>query len=78
MAFENNKTIKKVVIPEGVISVGFRAFANCPELEIVLIPNSLKSTEDYAFHECPKLKFSVPKGKEAIVDYRGSVHFTAE
>ena len=77
-AFENNKTIKKVIIPEGVTSVGFRAFANCPELEIVLIPNSLKSTEKYTFYECPKLKFSVPKGKEAIVDYRGSVHFTTE
>lgn len=49
--FENNETLKRIVIPEGVRSIGRKAFAYC-DLESVVLPNSLESIGDGAFSGC--------------------------
>ena len=42
-AFRENKTVKKVVIPDGVQYIGTYAFLNCSALEDVTVPSSVKS-----------------------------------
>lgn len=55
-AFENEITLKKVEIPEGVESIGESAFYDCSNLTEVIIPESVTIIKDYAFGECINLK----------------------
>lgn len=49
--------IRKVVILNGVGSVGSYAFSNCPELsEVHILGNKVKYISDRAFNNCPSLK----------------------
>ena len=51
----NGKEIKDLVIPNGVTSIGARAFSGCSGLTSVTIPNSVTSIGDYAFRDCSGL-----------------------
>ena len=53
---KTNDTITKVVIPEGVTTIGKMAFANLINLEEVVLPRSCTTIEEMAFFNCPKLK----------------------
>lgn len=57
LAFIYNDDLKTVVIPEGVESIGYRAFYGCENLERVMIPSTLSSIEDEAFANCTNLAF---------------------
>lgn len=48
--------LKRVVIGNGVTSIGRSAFADCKELTEVVFGSSLKKIEPYAFCGCSKLK----------------------
>lgn len=48
--------IKKLVIGEGVTSVGANAFSDCDKLTSVTLPKSIKTIGGYAFNDCDKLK----------------------
>ena len=41
--FAGDISVESVVIPDGVISIGERAFEDCPMLNEVVIPNSVTS-----------------------------------
>ena len=56
-AFAYNDDLKEVVIPEGVRSIGYRAFYGCENLERVVIPSTLENIEDEAFAHCGSLKY---------------------
>ena len=56
-AFIYNDDLKEVVIPEGVKSIGYRAFYGCENLERVVIPSTLENIEDEAFAHCTSLKY---------------------
>ncbi|MBQ6829584.1 MAG: leucine-rich repeat domain-containing protein [Clostridia bacterium] len=45
-----------VVIPDGVVSIGFGAFAGCAHIETVSIPESVNNIYLAAFSECTGLK----------------------
>ncbi len=51
----NNSNVKKVVIEDGVTSIGNQAFPFCQKLASVTIPDSVTSIENYAFSECSSL-----------------------
>ena len=51
----NNSNVKKVVIEDGVTSIGNQAFPFCKKLASVTIPDSVTSIENYAFYECSSL-----------------------
>jgi len=44
-----------VTIPEGVLSIGNEAFAECANLESVVFPESLEAIDGYAFYGCRSL-----------------------
>ena len=47
--------IRKVVINEGVISVGGDSFSNCDNLTEVVLPDSMQYIEENAFMDCDNL-----------------------
>ena len=64
---KNKAKIKKVIIGDGITSVGGCAFYECEELTSVILPEGLKSIEYMAFHECTKLaEINLPEGLETI------------
>ena len=62
--------LKTIVIPEGVTSIGERAFEYCTGLTSITIPDSVTSIGDYAFHGCFNLtSVTIPDGVTSIGDY---------
>ena len=68
-AFENNKTIQWVTLPEKVVKIGSRAFYNCAALEGILIETKNTITiENQAFDACPTLYFVASNAKNGDMD----------
>lgn len=64
--FKSNKNICKVVIPEGVTTIGDQAFMQSEVTEIVL-PKSLVTIGDYAVFNCNNIKnIQIPLNVESI------------
>lgn len=57
------RTIRKIVLPEGLNKIGTSAFCELSALESVNIPKSVRSIGEYAFRDCYSLKsIIVPEG----------------
>ena len=57
----SDKSFAKIVIPEGVTSIGTSAFEDCDELEEVVLPSTLLNIEERAFYSCSSLtKIELP------------------
>ena len=54
-AFNGKSTLETIIIPEGVTSIGYRAFYTCDGLTSVIIPESVTSIGDSAFSVCRSL-----------------------
>lgn len=63
--------IKTVVLSEGIINVGERAFENCPNLESVILSDTVSNVGDHAFYNCHKLR-NVTVGKGLAQIYQGA------
>ena len=59
------RTLQTLVIPDGVTSIGIRAFAFCKELTSVSIPASVKIIDYEAFSGCENIKTVQYRGKLA-------------
>ncbi len=53
--FQSDKTIKTVVIENGITKICDYAFYSCENLSSISIPDSVTSIGDYAFYGCIKL-----------------------
>ena len=51
-----DKSVVHITIPNGVYTIGFRAFFRCLSLQSVFIPNSVTSIGESAFSGCTSLK----------------------
>lgn len=54
-AFEGNKSIRNITIPDGVTTIGYRAFLECTSLTSVTIPDSVTTIGGGAFSDCSSL-----------------------
>ena len=66
-AFEDNKTLKKVVVPSSVTKLGNQAFYESTLLESVSLPDSLTGIGNYCFKNCSKLiNVNIPGNLKSI------------
>ena len=66
----NNSKVKKIVIEDGVTSIGNDAFYNCTSLTSITIPNSVTSIGAYAFSNCSSLtNITIPNSVTSIENY---------
>ncbi|WP_400236297.1 leucine-rich repeat domain-containing protein [Methanomethylophilus alvi] len=62
--------VKKVIIEDGVTSIGQSAFSGCYSLASVTIPDSVTSIRDWAFGGCISLaSITIPDGVTSIGGY---------
>lgn len=54
-AFENNKTITSVVMPDTITKIGEKAFYNCTEMTKIKLSDNLSLCGKYALGYCKKL-----------------------
>ncbi len=60
-------SVKKIVIEDGITSIGVSAFSNCKELVEVVMPSSLLFIEDRAFNSCINMvNVSLPESLKEI------------
>ena len=66
-AFMNDKSLKRVVIPDSVEEIRDNAFYGCTALEEVVLPNGLKRIGGNAFYGCTSLRsVTIPASVETI------------
>ena len=69
-AFDGCYNLQKVSLPSTLLSLGFRAFADCNSLTEISIPNSVTEIQPGAFMNCKGLqKVSLPSGLKEIPRY---------
>ncbi len=62
-AFQNNTTLKTVIIPDTVTEIGGSAFAGCTNLKSVQFSKNLTLIDDSAFEDCTALtSVELPEG----------------
>lgn len=68
--YSYREKIKKIIIGNGVTTIGECAFGRCPNLSKITIPNTIQKIGAYAFQECSSLKEIVlPSHLEEIGAY---------
>ncbi|MEI6751559.1 MAG: leucine-rich repeat domain-containing protein [Paludibacter sp.] len=69
-AFYNNKTIKIILLPNSVTSIGIGAFSNCSSLTSIGIPSSVTTIGSSAFYFCSGLtSIMIPNSVISIGGY---------
>lgn len=65
--YNNKSSIKRVIINEGITSVGEFSFYNCNQINEVILPEGLLNIEYAAFHSCNNLtKINFPSTLTSI------------
>ena len=62
--YEHRKSITKLIIQNGVTSVGSYAFADLPALKHVIVFKTVTSIGDYAFNGCDAFKYAYYSGSK--------------
>lgn len=75
-AFNHCKSLTNIIIPSGVISIGYDAFYDCADLTNVVIPNSVTDIDIGAFISTPWLN-NYPNdfvivGNNILIKYKGN------
>ena len=69
-AFQNARYLKKIGLPETLVSILDSSFDDCKILDFINIPNSVLNIGNWAFHGCDKLKkICLPKGLKELGKY---------
>ena len=55
-AFEGNNSLEKVIVAEGIKTIGVAGFKQCSKLKSVVLPASLETIGDNAFESCSSLE----------------------
>ena len=54
--FANCSSLESIVIPEGVTTIGDKAFESCTSLKEIILPNTVTNLGKAAFYSCSKLR----------------------
>ncbi len=66
-AFMGNESVKKVVIPDSVATIGDAAFQGCTALKEVTLPSGLAKISDRLFYGCENLEnVNIPSTVETV------------
>lgn len=68
-AFQDNRKIKKVILPDSITRIENFAFQNCSALEEVVFGNNVKFIGDSSFWGCGFKSIELPKSLETIYPY---------
>ena len=69
-AFEECKSLEKIVIPDSVKNIGSAAFMGCENLNEITLPCKLKQINKYTFCGCKKMtNITLPDGVKTIDDF---------
>ncbi len=69
-AFEKNRTITEIVLPNSVRTIGDAAFWSCTELENIVFGEGLEKIDAWAFAGCTNLtKVALPSSTVSVGDY---------
>ena len=52
----SGSTVKEVILPEGVLEIGYEAFSECRMLERIMIPEGIQKIDTFAFSQCVSLR----------------------
>ena len=64
---DHNSTITKVIVCEGITSIGARAFESMDNLAEVVLPSTLREIKQYAFNGVKKLtSIEIPEGTRTL------------
>ena len=68
-AYQMRTSVRRVVIEDGVTSIGDNAFYDCTGLESIEIPSGVTSIGDFAFFDCTSLtNITIPESVTSIRD----------
>ena len=68
--YDDRENITSIQLPEGLTSIGDRAFYYCISLESITIPAGVTSIGDYAFYDCKLVEsITIPDGVTSIGEY---------
>lgn len=79
-AFQRNKVISSVVIPEGTTGIGCYVFAECTSLKTIVVPNTVTSIGGCTFEGCTSLESVVLSGSITKIDvqlFKGCTSLTS-
>ena len=77
--FFYHPVVRRVVVEEGVTSIGCSAFNGCTELESVSLPDSVQNIYAGAFRECIRLsQIEIPYGVPYVAGYAFANCFSLE
>jgi hypothetical protein len=65
-AFEGNSSLEKVIVSEGIKTIGQSAFKQCSNLKSLVLPASLENVGDYAFDNCLRLATVTCAGEKPV------------
>lgn len=65
--FENLPSLRRVELPEGIVEIGYYAFAGCRALSEVVFPSTVKDIMEVAFQGCDSLKRVVIPNRDCII-----------
>lgn len=81
-AFSTVRTIRNVVVKDGVTMIGNSAFNDCRNIETVELANSVKIVGEFAFYMAGALRYFIANGVEEIcmwsMSFGGTENFTLE
>ena len=65
-AFEGNSSLEKVIVSEGIKTIGLSAFKQCSNLKSLVLSASLETVGDYAFDNCLRLATVTCAGEKPV------------